>query len=163
MDVQHIVEEPEAHILARSKSSLQDQSMFTQCRIDCLRNMSTTLFTRTGVPINDVIRFFHGDGPAQQYEAGQHIGGDCCCVGCTVKSSRADDLAYTFRSQHLTIAERQVFVLQGKSWERGCVNPLDKLKAQELRDEITARGRDAGHCIKPQLQMFNEMRSGTAN
>ena len=164
MDVQHIVEEPEVHILARSKSSLQDQTMFTQCRIDCLRNLCATLFTRTGVPINDVMRFFHGDGPAQQFEAGQHIGGDYFCVGCTVKSCRADDLAYTFRSQHLTITEHQAFVLQGKSWEKGGVNPLDNLKAQELHDEITARGRDAGHCTKPQLQkIFNEMRNGIAN
>ena len=118
MDVQHIVEEPEVHILARSKSSLQDQTMFTQCRIDCLCNLSTTLFTHNGVPINDVMRFFHGDGPAQQFEAGQHIGGDYFCVGCTVKSCRADDLAYAFRSQHLTITDRQAFVLQGKSWEK---------------------------------------------
>ena len=55
-------------------------------------------------------------------------------------------------------------MLQGKSWEKGGVNPLDNLKAKELRDEITARGRDAGHCTKPQLQkIFNEMRNGIAN
>lgn len=54
-------------------------------------------------------------------------------------------------------------MLQGKSWEKGGVNPLDNLKAQELRDEITARGRDAGHCTKPQLQnIFNEMRNSIA-
>jgi hypothetical protein len=38
-----------------------------------------------GVQVNDVMRFFHGDGPAQQFEAGNSVGGNYCCVGCGVR------------------------------------------------------------------------------
>ncbi|CAI8050497.1 hypothetical protein GBAR_LOCUS27730, partial [Geodia barretti] len=38
--------------------------------------------------------------------------------------------------------ERQEFVLQGKSWKNGGINPMDKLKVQELREELQMRGID---------------------
>ena len=30
----------------------------------------------------DVLRYYHGDGPARQFEAGNNIGGDYLCTGC---------------------------------------------------------------------------------
>lgn len=30
--------------------------------------------TQKGMPITDVVRFFHEDGPAQQFEAGNKVG-----------------------------------------------------------------------------------------
>lgn len=55
-----------------------------------LADMDADLHTDAGVPVHDVTRFFHGDGSAQQVEAGAKIGGNYICVGCTAKSSRHD-------------------------------------------------------------------------
>ena len=137
--------------------------MFSECHVDCLLEMSP-ISTSEGVLVSDIMRFFHGDGPAQQFEAGQHIGGDYYCVGCTVESSRADDLAYSFRCHRLSYTERLEFVLKGQAWKKGGVNPLDNLKIHDLRVEVSARGGRTAGLKKPQLEKsFNEMRTGIAN
>ena len=110
------------------------------------------------------MRFFHGDGPAQQFEAGQHIGGDYFCIGYNVLSTRADDIAYSFRCHRLTMSERQEFVLKGSAWKKGGINPLDNLKVQELREEILARGGLIAGLKKTQLEKaFKDMRRGITN
>ena len=163
LDVESVVEEPEIHILGRSKSSLRDQCMFTECRLNCLLEMSP-IPTSEGVFVSDIFRFFHGDGPAQQFEAGQHVGGDYFCIGCTVESSRADDLVHSFRCHQLSYSERREFVLKGQAWKKGGVNPLDNLKVNQLREEISARGGTPMGLKKPQLEKtFNSMRKGIAN
>ena len=48
VDIQSIVEEPEIHILGRSKSSLRDQRMFSQSRVDSLQELSSNISTSTG-------------------------------------------------------------------------------------------------------------------
>jgi len=65
----------------------------------------------------DVVRFFHGDGPAQQVEAGSKMGGTYPCVGCTARCSMFDDVAYSFRAKKHSIADRQTFVIEGKASE----------------------------------------------
>ena len=107
IDVQSAVEEPQIYILGRSRSSLQDQSTFSQCRRECLSEGNTALYTQSGMAVQDVLRFFHGDGPAQQFEAENNIGGHHCCVGCEARSSQFDDLAYCYRAHHVTLKERQ--------------------------------------------------------
>ena len=92
LDVPTIVEEPEIHILSQSSSSLCDQTQYIECRRQCLSDLSKKLTTKAGVQIQDVMRFFHGDGPAMQFEAGNRIGGHYCCVGCDAHSSYFDDL-----------------------------------------------------------------------
>ena len=120
LDVESVVEEPEIHILGRSKSSLRDQCMFTECRLNCLLKMSP-IPTSEGVFVSDILRFFDGDGPAQQFEAGQHVRGDYFCIGCTVESSRADDLVHSFTCHQLSNLERREFVLRGQAGkERRC-------------------------------------------
>lgn len=81
IDVPTTVEEPQVHILGRSSSSFEDQTRFIECRRECLLDMVKVLHTQAGIPIHDV-RFFHGDGPAMQFEAGNKIGGYYSCVGC---------------------------------------------------------------------------------
>ena len=60
--------------------------------------MGETLKTTTGVEIRDIVRFFYGDGPAAQFEAGQKQGGSYCCVGCSAHSGRFSDRAYCYRA-----------------------------------------------------------------
>ena len=47
IDVQSTVEIPEIHILGRSSSSIDDQSLFSACRNECLRELSTPLYLST--------------------------------------------------------------------------------------------------------------------
>ncbi len=81
-----------------------------------LRTAIRKVTTTTGQTVTDVIRFFHGDGPAQQFESGNTVGGNYSCVSCSVRSDRMDDLAYTYRSNKLTLSQRQEFLLEGKAW-----------------------------------------------
>lgn len=100
------VETPELHILGRSSSSHEDQALFTECRNECLSKLSTPLHLSNGMKVVDILRFFHGDGLAQQFEAGNSIGGAYCCVGCGVNSNRMDDIAYSYRCQSRSLQER---------------------------------------------------------
>ena len=152
IDVATIVETPEVHILGKSSSSLEDQRMFTDCRRDSLSDFSETIYTEAGISVTDVVRFFHGDGPAQQFEAGNKIGGYHCCVDCDAHSTRFDDLAYCFRSCHLTLSDCQEFLLEGESWKRNSINPLNKLKVAELHTELSKRGIQTTGKKKNQLQ-----------
>ena len=125
IDVQSTIEATEIHILGRSSSSLEDQALFSACRNECLGKLSSPLSLSSGVQVTDAIRFFHGDGPAQQFEAGNTIGGNYCCVGCGVKSDRIDDIAYAYRSPKLDLQQRQDFLLQGEAWKNIGSRPLD--------------------------------------
>ena len=78
MNVQTLVERPE---IRRSGASITDQMQYNQCRQDCMRATSQPIETESKIAISDAIRFFHGDGPAQQYEGGHKQGGIYSCVG----------------------------------------------------------------------------------
>ena len=81
--------------------------------------MRETLKTATGVEVHDILRYFYGDGPAAQFEAGQKQGGTYCCVGCGAGSGRFSDIAYTYKAPKRSLLERQEFVLQGKARKKG--------------------------------------------
>ena len=117
IDVPSVVENPEVHILARSRSTAGDQAMFNETRRECLLELSKELTTETGVPGKDCLRFFHADGPAAQFVAGNKQGGHFCCVQCGATSDRFDDICYCYHSPTRTLAERQEFVLQGTVWK----------------------------------------------
>lgn len=164
IDVQTTIEEPEIHILARSGNSLDDQSMFSQCRRECLSDITSTLYTKDKIPIQDVVRSFHGDGPAQQFESGNKIGGHYCCVGCEAHASRFDDFAYCFRAHHLSLKERQAFILEGEAWKDKHINPLSKLKVAALQSELVKRGVAITGKKKDELQdKLDDLQRGIAN
>ena len=78
-----------------------------------------TMKTQNGIEVYDILRFFYGDGPAAQFEAGHKQGGNFCCIGCGAHSSRFEDIAYCYRAPKSTLQERQEFVLQGEAWKKG--------------------------------------------
>ena len=119
IDVPALLDQAEIHILGRSSSSTEDQLMFVETRRNSLKDIQESLYTSNGVEVVDVIRFFYGDGPAAQFEAGHKQGGRYCCVGCGADSTRFSDIAYSYRSPKPSLKERQEFVLQGKSWKNG--------------------------------------------
>lgn len=108
IDVETEVERPHIYIFARSSSTLEDQASFHECRRECLTDLQTELRMTGGIPYQDVVRFFHGDGPAQQVEAGAKMGGTYPCVGCTARCSMFDDVAYSFRAKKHSIADRDI-------------------------------------------------------
>lgn len=78
--MQGTVEIPEVHILGRSSSSLEDQALFSACHNECLKLLDEPLSLSNVIQVKDVLHFFHGDGPTQQFEAGNSIGGTYCCM-----------------------------------------------------------------------------------
>ena len=165
VDVQSIVEKPELHILARSNATLEDQVLFNKSRLECVQELiSDPLPTSTGVPIRDILRFFHGDGPAQQFEAGNNIGGTYPCVCCAVNAESISDLEYAFKCPTRTLTERQQFVIGGCAWKKGGVNPFDKLKVAQLRKELNERGFQTDEKKKPELlEILKSARQGISN
>lgn len=143
---------------------MEDQASFHECRRECLTDLQTELRTTSGIPYQDVVRFFHGDGPAQQVEAGAKMGGTYPCVGCTARCSMFDDVAYSFRAKKHSIADRQTFVIEGKAWRKGGTRPLDQLRVKELKDELTTRGISTDGMRKSEMEeIFDEMRAGINN
>ena len=67
-DVQANVECPEVYIVARSSSSDAEQLAYVETRVECLKQLDLKLVTKSGHHITDVMRFFHGDAPARQFE-----------------------------------------------------------------------------------------------
>ena len=86
IDVPAILDECEVHILGRSSSSTEDQLTFIDTWCECLKEMTENVHMSNGVNVVDNVRFFYGDGPAVQFEAGHKQGGTYCCDGCGASS-----------------------------------------------------------------------------
>lgn len=164
IDIQSTVEAPELHILGRSSSSIDDQALFSSCRNECLGTLSMPLCMDNGVQVLDIVRFFHGDGPAQQFEAGNSIGGNFPCVACGVRNERIADIAHAYRCQILDLQQRQDFLLQGMVWKNIHTRALDKLLLSDLKMELSMRGLSITGKKKPDLERdFENIRLGITN
>ena len=164
VDVQSIVEKPELHILGRSTSSPDDQALFNQCRLDCIKELAEPIYTSNGVAVKDILRFFHGDGPAQQYEAGNSVGGVYPCVGCGIQSTCIQNLEHAFKCPTRTLKERRDFIVKGNVWREGGINLYERMKVGQLRNELRRRGISTEGTKKPELvEMFRSIRQGITN
>ena len=45
--------------------------------------------------INDIARFFKGDSPARQFEAGQQKGGNFFCTSCSIHSNHVKNICFS--------------------------------------------------------------------
>ena len=81
--------------------------LYSECRSQCLQDLQVVLKTAAGTPVVDILRFFNGDGPAQQFEAGHKIGGKYSCVRCGALTSRFDDVI-THQGKH-SLSVRNLF------------------------------------------------------
>lgn len=139
VDVVNVVERPEIHIIARSGSADCDQMAYSESRVECLLEIDSSIKTQSSQPITDIVRFFHGDHPAQQFEAGNARGGIYPCVTCSTHRRLFDDLSYVYRQPVITLAHRQHFLLQGKAWRNGGIRPLEGLSKTDLQSELQTR------------------------
>lgn len=73
--VQSIIERPALYIITAGSSSVDDQASILPDRVDCLKDLTQAIQGASNIPIDDRLRFFIGDHPAQQFERGTQLGG----------------------------------------------------------------------------------------
>ena len=113
LDVPSIIERPHLYILGRCGSKEIEQLAYVDTRQECLDQLPHHVETSKGEKVNDVVRFFHGDGPEQQFESGEQRGGNAGCSACSGDARRYRDLTYSFRCPLLSLADRERIVLAG--------------------------------------------------
>ena len=159
IDVQSVVERPQVYVLGRCGSSEVDQLAYINTRKACLQSMNIKITTSNGVEITDVMRFFHGDGPQQQFEAGEQKGGNAGCASCSGDATKYKDLAVSLSKPHLTLSERLRKVLQGpagKNKRNAGLKPFKDLRLEELRSECRARGLETDGQKKDLKEILKE-------
>ncbi|XP_065678700.1 uncharacterized protein LOC136093585 [Hydra vulgaris] len=142
IDVQAQIEKPELYIFARC-SSTDKQLMYTSTRNEDNRLLGESIDIN-GEKINDIMRFFHGDAPACQFEIGQQKGGDYPCCACPININRSYDTAYSFYQPLLSI-ENRVKKLTLTQISRNKINKQQtklykNLPKHEIIDELNERG-----------------------
>ena len=164
VDVQSLVERPLIYILARCGSSEAEQLTYIKTRKTCLESLGNTVVTSSGVEITGVMRFFHGDGPQQEFESGEQKGGNAGCSGCSGDARRYNCLSLSLSKPFLSLSERLTKVLQGpagkKKKRNGGLKPFKNLRLEELRDECQARGLPADGQKKELQETLKEEMGG---
>ena len=143
IDVPTLVEKPQIYILARCSGKEVEQLGYIETRRQCLDELQNNQLTSKGSPVTDIMRFFRGDGPEQQFGSGEQRGGNNGCSGCSGDSPRYHDLTYCLRSPHLSLADCIKIVWAGPAGRRkrnGGIRPFQNMTVAELRAECLARG-----------------------
>ena len=107
------METPSVYIVARSSSSDKEQLCYVETQLECLQDLSEPLTCKSGLEVNDKMRFFHGNTPARQYECGQQKGRDYYCAICGASANCVYEMDYSFHCSHISLADRQALVLKG--------------------------------------------------
>ena len=81
IDFPALVEKPNIYILGRCIGKEVEQLGYSQTRCQCLDELQNNLLTIKGCPVTDIMRFFHTNGPEQQFESGEQRGGNNGCSG----------------------------------------------------------------------------------
>ena len=163
VNLQETIEEPLAYMIAPCSSSPSDQLSLIGDRLECLTQLTQTVVSNCGIAIQDELRFFCGDKPAQQFERGTQVGGTFKCGSCGCKDVMMQDLAHALNCKWRSLSDLQQLILAGTYRKTpGCLKPLDGLRIHELRKELQSRGYQTEGSLKPQLQeQLTELLSGT--
>ena len=141
-DVQAEVEKQEIYIFARCPSNDQ-QMLYTHTRNKDHKMTRYPTKILGGIYIHDVIRFFHGDGPASQLESDQQKGGDFPCWRCPVDIHKAYDVPYIYYQPIMGIKDRINKVLQTNNSKMKAkskhVHMFSNLKKHEIEIELEGR------------------------
>ncbi|CAH1264059.1 Hypp2835 [Branchiostoma lanceolatum] len=144
VNVQSHVEKPRIHLIARCSSTDLDQLCYCAERRKCIREMNKPLnvsHNGSECEYRDVLRFFKGDLPAREFEAGQQRGGHYPC-SCGAHVSRFDDIEYTFRLPHSSFADQIQVLRDGEvTWEKSMngMSAVDHMSKAELIQELSSR------------------------
>lgn len=140
-NVQAQVECPYLHLLAAGSSCVQDHTVLTTDRLDCVQTFGTTIRALDGTLVTDTLRFFNGDKISQWIEAGNQAGGYYKCSSCRVRTTTFSDSAYCNQTPDKSLADSQAHILAGiHGGKRNSVTPLKHLSIQQVRQELAVRG-----------------------
>ena len=152
VDIQTQVEKPEVHFIARCKSSEEEQLAYTETRLACIQAMKTNKKTAKGNEIVDVLRFFHGDSPARQFESGQQKGGHYFCSNCGCHAQRTFVICHALNCPLVSLQDRINMVMTGRVARTNTLNllrkPIQNLSRADLEKELASRGIYDGQTIK---------------
>ena len=154
VNVQRMVETPEIYIIARCRNN-DEQLAYVNTRMEDLMDLKNGISvddlddTFNGIILTDVMRLFHGDGPATAFEAGNSKGGTYFCPSCDVHSCLTDDISYSYQKKIRSLAYKQKDILKGtvarkKSLEHKTL-PFEKWTVDELKSELNSRNVDLKH------------------
>ena len=129
-NIQAIIEEPFLYILSRCPAD-DAQLMYTATRCEDLELLKETILWK-GVPIQDKMRLFKGDGPAAQFEAGQQKGGNFPCWGCSIHRSRISDYVHASNCSLLSLNDRVNKVLATTTSQKA-----SKLRKTKLYSDLS--------------------------
>ena len=134
VNVQAIVEKPELYILARCPGT-DEQLAYTDTRLEDLFDL-TNCITVDGLEFRDIMRFFKGDGPAAQFEAGQQKGGHYKCCGCEIHIRNVRDYTYSKYLPYLSFDDCRNKVLESERSRMMSLQKTTKLYSDLGRDEL---------------------------
>ena len=154
INVQREVEYPEVYIVARCNST-DEQLAYINTRLEDLKELKNGLNIGElddmydGIVLNDIMRYFHGDGPATQLEAGNKKGGHYFCPSCDIHICQTDDIACSYQHKTKSLADKQTFVLSGRIGKRNTLLrntvPFERLSVPELKQELLSRKVDLNY------------------
>ena len=104
-----MVEDPVWYIFGRCPPS-DNQIMYCQTRLDDIKDLKDNIFI-DGIEIKDEMRFFKGDGPASQFEAGHQKGGNHFCWICPLQADNGSDYLYSASRPYMSLEDRRDKVL----------------------------------------------------
>ena len=104
INIQVEVEKPLIYLIARCPPT-DDQIKYSSTRMEDIKDLQIKVSTDI-CEINDVLRFFHGDGPACSFEIGHQKGGNYFCWDCCIHSNYANDIPHTYYTNSIDITSR---------------------------------------------------------
>ena len=139
INIQSVVEKPYVYILAQCPSNDQ-QILYTEERISDIVESSIGL-TVNNMTIHDKIRFFKGDMPASQFEAGHQKGGNYFCTGCAIKAEDVSTLQSPgkFLSLHHKAEKLRESTLSIEKLGKKVLKLYDNLDKADLISELRER------------------------
>ena len=138
--VQEFVEEGEIHIVAHGSSTLCDQATLIPEQLAELDGVTDEVTSKSGIKIVDTVRFFKGDKPAAEFEAGVSCGGHYPCVGCACHYDRFADFPHAVTCEQRSLKSIQEMALDGHYGRvPGKMTFYEELSSDQLRKELEKR------------------------
>ena len=139
-NVQEYIEEGEVHIVAHGSSTLEDQATLIPERLAELEVMTDVVTSSSGIQIVDTVRFFKGDKPAAQFEAGVSCGGNYPCVGCSCHRNRFPDFSHAANCSQRSLPKIRELATAGHFGKvPGRITFYEGLSKDQLRMELEKR------------------------
>lgn len=102
MAVQSFIETPELYLSGRRRSK-DEQLGYVETRTEYLKEFNIRLHAGD-IPVADIMRFFHADGPVMRFEAGNQKGGHYFCPNCDINFIQTEDISHCYQLPTTTLS-----------------------------------------------------------